>query len=1229
MVYSLLSIRDPLIHLPRNSVLMPLYRIMNKNKGINQDEIEKPPKRLDSLEKRKQRNPKAFAINAPKSAERRFRRKQDLEEKRYHIPLVDRTPLEPPPVIVAVVGPPKVGKSTLIKSLVKYYAKHGLNSVTGPVTVVTGKKRRVTLVECNNDIHSMIDIAKIADLVLLMVDASFGFEMELFEFLNICQSHGFPKIMAILTHLDLLKSEAEKKKVKKEMKKRFWTEIYKGAKLFFATGVMHGLYGKRDTQTIARYVSVMKFRPLSWQMTHSYVVVDRLEDLSDPEQVRRDREAANRKVSLYGFVRGIPLVTNSDIHIPGCGDFRLKNISTMPDPCPLPFRSEKQKRKSLGGKERLIYAPFSGVGGVLCDKDAVYIDIGGAHSFSDKIATHDSDQIVNQMLESKETIDEKLKQSEFKFFTANAERTMVADPQSYSDNDDRLSSASEEMNDEESSSDDEEEFDPESFGDENPLSKRLKKIRRHAGDVGSHYDHKISHNLINSSNDTASHLNSREHYVFDDDEDEGDDQETFDGPKRASAYPRNCFDLTRSTRQNQVHTIPDQLEGFDDEENDGLDELDDDELAELASIEGDGKDSGEDIDDEDEDDVEMKRWKKNIDEKAELKFYKRQSECRDIQRLVYGGFNGYKNIHAGLSHKLDEQPSDKIMRPTENSVECTINHLNDKLDECSYSKLLNSIRNKFVTGKWDKDKDAFKLVARSDEELSDGDYDENEMSSDHEGEDGDVFDDFEDLEAGEKYSTNEQIKKLVRIGGAESNDEAIINKDQANHLDSDIEDAEERERMLRKMRKKSEFDAQYDGGDFEPVQEKTFYETQKEKLQQQANINRAVFEGLDEDVRLQVEGFRAGLYVRMELEKVPPALVDTFDPECPLIVGGLNPGETGHGYVRVRLKKHRWYKRILKTRDPLVVSMGWRRFQTVPIYHVMDDNMRNRALKYTPWHLHCLATFWSPLAPQGTGFVAFQQTDQFTKDFRIAATGVVLELDKSADIVKKLKLVGSPMEVFTKTAFIKGMFNSSLEVAKFEGAPIRTVSGIRGMIKKAVRAPEGAFRATFEDKILMSDIVFLRTWYHVDIPKFSLTIKNLLMPKEEREKWRGARTVGQIRFEEGLRSETSVNPDSLYKPMQRKQFNFRPFTVPKQLQKELPYKVKPKFIPKQADRVKRVSAIKTEEEKRRLEALEMMGSLQKERMLKMKERRLIDKDKREKLMKLKEKRKRLGVSFKR
>lgn len=1010
---------------------------------------EKQPKRLDSLAKRKLRNPKAFAINAPKAAEKRFRRKQDLEEKRYHIPLVDRTSLEPPPVVVAVVGPPQVGKSTLIKSLVKYYTKNGLNASTGPITVVSGKKRRITLIECNNDIHCMIDVAKVADLVLLMVDASFGFEMELFEFLNICQSHGFPKIMAILTHLDEIKSQAEMKKVKKTMKKRFWTEIYKGAKLFFVYGVQHGLYNKRDTQTIARYVSVMKFRPLTWQTSHPYILVDRVEDMTDPEQVRRDRQVS-RKVCLYGFVRGTPLVPNSDVHIPGCGDLRLRDISSMPDPCPLPKQGDKKGRKSLGEKDRLIYAPFCGVGGVLCDKDAIYIEVAGSHSFSDKIATHESDQIVNQVLETRQTIDDRLRRSELKFFTDDAQKR-------------------------------------------------------------------------------------NEKYVFDDDDDDDDDASNHDH-------------VTRDYKK----------VSFEDEPHDRKEDVYDEDTIELHD-----KNLKDQCSDGEDDEMNFQ---------VEQEF--RSRAIQDLYKYVYG----YKHLMSGLTKGFEDGPS-------ENSIESTIEKRNIEFDQ-----IPAGFMEKFVTGKWDDEDNAFEILdgGRSGANDSYGggsdEYDE------------DVEDDL-----------------------SNSEDDGFENNDMSEEGQEDYDDDEDKSakaRLLKKMQKKSAFDAQYDVGDLEAdrataeavlPKERTFYEDQKEKLQQQADMNRAVFEGLDEDVRLQVEGFRAGLYVRMQFEQVPANLVETFDPNYPLIVGGLQPGELGEGYVKVRMKKHRWFKKILKTRDPLIISMGWRRFQTVPIYHIMDDNMRNRALKYTPWHLHCLATFWAPLAPQGTGLVALQQTDQFTGDFRLCATGVVLELNKSVDIVKKLKLVGTPFEVFTKTAFIKGMFNSSLEVAKFENAPIRTVSGIRGLIKKAIKAPEGAFRATFEDKILLSDIVFMRTWFHVDVPKFCIPVKTLLISKAERDEgWRGARTIGRIRAESGLKSENSNRPDSIYRPMERKQFNFRPFAIPKNLQRDLPYSDKPKFKPKmdESNRVKRVSAIKNDVEKSRIEALIMMGSLQKERMLKMKEKKL-------------------------
>lgn len=90
---------------------------------------------------------------------------------------MDRTPSdEPPPVILAIVGPPgvrpshistslgslnfsrflQVGKTTLVKSLVKRYTKSTLTEAKGPITVVTGTYQRMQYGEIHvSDVSSL------------------------------------------------------------------------------------------------------------------------------------------------------------------------------------------------------------------------------------------------------------------------------------------------------------------------------------------------------------------------------------------------------------------------------------------------------------------------------------------------------------------------------------------------------------------------------------------------------------------------------------------------------------------------------------------------------------------------------------------------------------------------------------------------------------------------------------------------------------------------------------------------------------------------------------------------------------------------------------------------------------------------------------------------------------------------------------------------------------------
>lgn len=158
--------------------------------------------------------------------------------------------------------------------------------------------------------------------------------------------------------------------------------------------------------------------------------------------------------------------------------------------------------------------------------------------------------------------------------------------------------------------------------------------------------------------------------------------------------------------------------------------------------------------------------------------------------------------------------------------------------------------------------------------------------------------------------------------------------------------------------------------------------------------------------------------------------------------------------------------------------------------------------------------------------------------------------------MKKLKLIGEPFKIHKNTAFIKGMFNSKLEVAKFQGAQIRTVSGIRGQIKKVVKegAAEGAFRATFEDKILKSDIVFCRTWYQVDIPRFCNPVvfygqARMLKTHAELRKDRNLPIPSKGQDSEYIKHDEAIDKE-------RDERIFAPLMIPKAIEANLPFKSK-------------------------------------------------------------------------
>ncbi|ODN84558.1 hypothetical protein L202_00485 [Cryptococcus amylolentus CBS 6039] len=1059
-------------------------------------------------------NPKAFTNSSFRAAEKSARRTAEKDQRRLHVPLVNRNPderkvtnekgkgmdegsLPPPPIVVGIVGPPGVGKTTLMRSLVRRFTKHNLSQPQGPVTVVSGKTRRITFVECGNDLNSMIDLGKVVDLVLLMIDGSFGFEMETFEFLNILQSHGFPKVLGVLTHVDLIKKASTLKDTKKRLKHRFWTEIYQGAKLFSLSGVLNGRYPDAEINLLSRFISVMKFRPLVFRNQHPYLLADRIQDLT-PREAVRENPKMDRNITLYGYVRGPNLPPrNAKIHIPGAGDLEIKEVERLADPCPLPTL-ESERRRKMGEKAKLIHAPMSDVGGVMYDKDAVYINVPGNFTKGGETLQGEGEKMVMEMQDAQNTFADNIQNSEIRLFGHSSA----------------------------------------------PLQAPVQRVRRRA-------EPRAGGPMLGKADDDE----------FDDDSDEDD----FDG----EGEPRFGDDESEGDERDVAYADSDS---------------DHDDLALATGFQQDGKrinfeddafPSDEEDDEEGDEDEDVPGWKKNLSGRAADALASRLGRRRNLMSLIYdsplspeeisAGKTKASSADAGSSHTGDAYTDQGFYK---------VSREENKGDEGDQVK--QELDRDQLRQKWEGDEmlDSLKELFISGPVGNGGEVDENgEAYEDEAG-------DFEDL--GEEEVGDDGVPYVG------------VKPNQPSYEDQRAAAAAKKKEALR-----NKFDEQYDGSDDEG-DKMDYYDQQKAEMARQRQLNQDEFEGLDLNARAQIEGYRSGSYVRLEINDVPCELVENFDPRFPIIVGGLLAAEERFGFITVRIKRHRWFTKTLKTNDPLVFSLGWRRFQAMPLYHLDDHSIRNRYLKYTPEHMHCAATFYGPVSAPNTGFCAFNSLQGDAPGFRVSATGVVLDVDRSTKIVKKLKLTGTPYKIFKNTAFIKDMFNSGLEVAKFEGANIKTVSGIRGQVKKALNKPEGAYRATFEDKILMKDIVFLRAWYSIEPKKLYNPVCSLLLA--DKDSWQGMRLTGQIRREEGLK--TPLDPNSAYRTIERTTRRFNPLKVPRKLAASLPYASKTPQLSKQSKPTYMQSraVVLSDDEKKAVTMLQQIQTLKKDKAARRKEK---------------------------
>lgn len=190
-------------------------------------------------------------------------------------------------------------------------------------------KAHITFITADLDVMSVLDAAKVADIIILVGDA--GSDELISDMGAICLSamkaQGCPDLMCCMQGFESFTGKALIDR-KKTVIRICETEVTSYVKVleFLNNGQMSDDSRNASVSHICRQLCSMSPKDIGWRSIRSYLLsqtCEQLPKLSGSDEVGKSTES----IRVTGFLRGRPLPVNSLVHIVGVGTGRIKEIT--------------------------------------------------------------------------------------------------------------------------------------------------------------------------------------------------------------------------------------------------------------------------------------------------------------------------------------------------------------------------------------------------------------------------------------------------------------------------------------------------------------------------------------------------------------------------------------------------------------------------------------------------------------------------------------------------------------------------------------------------------------------------------------------------------------------------------------------------------------------------------------------------------------------------------------
>ncbi|XP_030600305.1 pre-rRNA-processing protein TSR1 homolog [Archocentrus centrarchus] len=201
------------------------------------------------------------------------------------------------------------------------------------------KQRFTFLSQSTADMHSLLDVTKIADSLVFVLDSAEGWDSYGDYCLSCLFAQGLPSYALVCQGLSDL---PVKKRVES---RRVLSKITEGR---FPDARLFPLDSEQDGTLLLRHLGTQRQRKLGFRSRRSHLIAQHVTFTPNSHAENTAGPKGLGTLCVSGYVRGHPLRVDRLVHISGHGDFQLSQIDAPADPLPLNLTVARAAKPSKG-----------------------------------------------------------------------------------------------------------------------------------------------------------------------------------------------------------------------------------------------------------------------------------------------------------------------------------------------------------------------------------------------------------------------------------------------------------------------------------------------------------------------------------------------------------------------------------------------------------------------------------------------------------------------------------------------------------------------------------------------------------------------------------------------------------------------------------------------------------------------------------------------------------------